>query len=211
MKNITSKVTVILSVILFVISICSVSSLECLKGFFPIQRTIINNEDVIHGLMCSDIKSLQYERFSLFYIGLFLIMLSSIICFTKSNKITSTIRVTLSLIPVIFVIVTHNYIWFMILMNIYLVGNILLGISFKNKISMFSNIISIIVFTINEIQIFRHLQLPSDLNNMEIFTSTLIILSNTTLKIYMLWLIPYIILLINDIVIIHKHSIGGNS
>lgn len=161
--------------------------------------------------MCSDIKSLQYERFSLFYIGLFLIVLSGIICFTKSNKITSTIRVTLSLIPVIFVIVTHNYIWFMILMNIYLVGNILLGISFKNKISMFSNIISIIVFIINEIQIFRHLQLPFNLNNMEIFTSTLIILSNTTLKIYMLWLIPYIILLINDIVIIHKHSIGGNS
>ena len=197
MKSIVAKVSVILSIIFIVISICGISS--------------INSDNIMRGLNYGDIRLLPYKQIPFFYVALIFVVLSSVIKFTKINKTKSIINIVISLIPTIFVLVTHDYIWFMILMNIYLVGNILSDISFKNKINMFSNIISIIVFIINEIQIFRHLQLPFDLNNMEIFTSTLIILSNTTLNIYMLWLIPYIILLINDIVIIHKHSIGGNS
>lgn len=210
MKPIVTKVSVILSIIFIVISICGISSIDCLRGMLPIQRAIINSDNIMRGLNYGDIRSLPYKQIPFFYVSLIFVVLSSVIKFTKINKAKSIINIVISLIPTIFVLVTHDYIWFMILMNIYLVGNILSDISFKNKMNMFSNIISIIVFIINEIQIFRHLQLPFDLNNMEIFTSALIILSNTTLKIYMLWLIPYIILLINDIVIIHKHSIGGN-
>ena len=118
MKSIVSKVSVILSIIFIVISICGISSMDCLKRMFPIQRAIINSNNVMRGLNYGDIRSLPYKQIPFFYIALILVVLSSIIKFTKINKVKSIINIVISLIPTIFVLVTHDYIWFVILMNL---------------------------------------------------------------------------------------------
>lgn len=206
MKKIVSKTTIGLSVICIVISICSITSMECLKGKIPFQDTIINSVDIIHGIICGNMNYLPRKLIPLFYIGLVLIIMSSIIYFEKTNKFRGLISVILSIATVIFVIITHNYLLFLMLINMYLIIHLMLDFTFKNKIIIVANIIGIIVVVLNLIQLVQHLKLTFNPIDIQIFQVELVKLSNITLKIFALWLIPYTILLINDIIIFRKSS-----
>ena len=76
----------------------------------------------------------------------------------------------------------------------------------KNKIIITGNIIGIIIVILNIIQLVQHLQLVFSPIDILTFQAELVILSDVTLKIFTLWLIPYTILLINDIIIFRKSS-----
>lgn len=206
MKSIVAKASVVLSIIFIVISICGISSVNCLNGMIPINGTIINSKDIMYGLKYGDIRSLPYKLVPLFYIALILIVLSSVIKFTKTNKEKSIINIIMSLVPAVFVFVTHNYIWFLILINIYLLSFICIDFNIKNKVDIVINIITIIISILNFIQIIKHLNLEFAPSNVIVFEESLIIMSVNTLKIFSLWLIPYTILLIKEIVTTYKTS-----
>ena len=192
--------------ILTATSICSISSVDCLKGFFPLQRAIINSEDILYGLEHVDINLLSYNLVPLFYVGLMLIITSSIVSFSKSNKMKSIIIVALSFISPIFVLITHNYIWFLILMNLYLLIKLLSDFKIKYKIKIITYIIAFATFVINLAQAIKHLRLTFNLSDVSAFYTTLVDTSDITLKVIYMWLIPYTILLIQDIITTHKYS-----
>lgn len=75
MKKIVSKMAVVLSVIFFVLSICPITSVECLKGKIPLQDTIITSTDIIHGITYGNMSYLSHKQVPLFYIGLILVVL----------------------------------------------------------------------------------------------------------------------------------------
>lgn len=194
----------ILSVIFFVVSICGVSSVDCLKGFIPMQDAIIDSVDNLDAIVYLNIKALPYKLIPLFYIAIVLILASSIINFSKSNKIKNSIIVILSFVPSIFVLITHNYIWFLILINLYMVLFILLDFTMKNRVNICASIIAIIITILNIIQLVRHLNLEFNPSNLQYFEENLIDLSEITLKVLLLWVIPFAILLVNDIITTFK-------
>lgn len=194
----------ILSVIFFVVSICDVSSVDCLKGFIPMQDAIIDSVDNLDAIVYLNIKALSYKLIPLFYIAIVLILASSITNFSKSNKIKNSIIVILSFIPSIFVLITHNYIWFLILINLYMVLFILLDFTMNNRVNICASIIAIIITILNIIQLVRHLNLEFNLSNLQYFEENLIDLSEITLKVLLLWIIPFAILLVNDIITTFK-------
>ena len=206
LKKIVSKTTIVLSVILFVISICPITSMECFRGKLPLQDAIINSADIIYGINYGNMSYLPHKQIPLFYIGLILIIISSIICFEKSDKFKGLIGVVLSIAPVVFIIITHNYPLFLILINLYLIIHLFMDFTLKNKIIITGNIIGIIIVILNIIQLVQHLQLVFSPIDILTFQAELVILSDVTLKIFTLWLIPYTILLINDIIIFRKSS-----
>lgn len=180
--------------------------MECLNGKIPLNDTIINSANIIHGIIYDNINYLPYKQIPLFYIGLSLIILSRIICFEKSNKFKELIGVVLSIAAVLFVIITHNYILFLMLINMYLIIYLLIDFTLKSKVIVAGNIIGIIIIVLNLIQLVQHLQLAFDPIDIQLFQVELVKLSNITLKIFALWIMPYTILLINDIIIFYKSS-----
>lgn len=206
MKAIVAKVSAILAIIFIVVSICGISSVDCLRGKLPINKTIINSKDIMYGLNYGDMKSLPYKLIPLFGAALVLIVLSSILKFTKTNKAKSIINIIISLVPTVFVVVTHNYIWFLILINIYLLSYICIDFLEKNKVNIIINIITIIISILNFIQMVKHLNLEFNPSNVIAFEKNLIIVSENTLKNFSLWLTPYTILLIKEIITKHKTS-----
>ena len=206
MKKIVSKIAVVFSVIFFVLSICPITSVECLKGKISLQETIINSTDIIYGLSNGDMSYLSYKQVPLFYIGLILVIISSIIYYEKSNKLKGLISVVLSISTVLFVIITHNYLWFLILINLYLITTLIIDFTLKDKVIIIGNVIGIIISVLNLVQLLQHLQLTFNPIDIQTFQMELVELSDITLKIFTLWLIPYTILLIKDIVTTHKSS-----
>lgn len=206
MKPIVTKVSVILSIIFTVISICGTSSIDCLRGMLPIQRLVVNDEDVFHGLVYADISFLPMKQIPFFYIALILIVLSSVIKFTKTSKVKSIINIVISLVPAIFILVTHDYIWFMILMNIYLILYLFIDFTTKSKVHIAVNVVAILISILNFIQTVKHLNLEFNPSNITGFEESLIVISQNTLKVFALWLIPYGILLIKEIVTMYKTS-----
>lgn len=206
MKKIVAKAIVILSVIFFVISICGASSVDCLKGFIPMQDTIIDSSNVLYGIHYSDMNALPYKQVPLFYVALVFMLLSSVTNFTKklSNKMKICILIALSLFSVSFLLVTHKYIWFLILLNLYVILFILFDFKRKNKVNICANIIAIIIFILNIFQLIRHLNLEFNTQNLQYFEKNLIDLSGITLKFLLLWIIPFFILLVNDIITMLK-------
>lgn len=206
LKKTASKITIVLSVIFFVVSICPITSMECFKGKVPLQDTIKNSTNIIYGITYGDMSNLPHKQNNLFYIGLTMVIMSSILCFEKSNKFKGLISVVLSIFLVLFVIITHNYLWFLILLNLYFLASLVIDFTLKNKIIIVANIIGAIICVLNIFQLRQHLQLIFDPNNIQTFQMELIELSDNTLKILTLWLIPYTILLIKHIAIIYKSS-----
>lgn len=66
--------------------------------------------------------------------------------------------------------------------------------------------IGIMVTVLNLIQLIQHLQLTYDPVDIQAFQTELVKLSDNTLRIFALWLIPYTILLIKNIIAIYKLS-----
>lgn len=200
MKKIISKTITILAIIFLSVSICGISSVNCLKAYCPLKNTIILNESIMHSLNIGDISSLPYNLVPLFYIALVLITLAGIICIEKSNKIKSLMFAIIPLFLAAYVLISHNYIGFMVLTNIYFLLYILSDFALNNKIKITTYIISIMVVVINFVQLVSRLNIQFDINDFSIFEEKLITSSNLILKALLLWIIPYLILLIDDIV-----------
>ena len=94
----------------------------------------------------------------------------------------------------------------MILMNIYLILYLFIDFTTKSKVYMAVNIGTIIISILNLIQAVKHLNLEFNPSNIVKFEETLVSISQGTLKFFALWLIPYGILLIKEIVTTHKIS-----
>lgn len=206
MKSIVAKVFVVLSIIFVVISICGISSVDCIKAYIPLENAIISNNNIIRNIMIANIKGLPYKQIPFFYIALIFVILSSVISFTQIHKAKSIINIVISLVPTIFVLITHNYIWFIILMNMYLLLYIFVDYIIKTKVNIAVNIVAVLVCMLNLVQAVKHLNLEFDSSNVTNFERTLIAISKSTLNIFKLWIIPYTILLIKDIIATYKIS-----
>lgn len=205
LKAIAAKISAILSIMFVFISICSVSSVDCLKGIIAIQETIINKADVFHGLIYGDITPMPYKLISLFYISLLLILLSSVISFTYKSKIKSILTVIFSALPIICVLFTHNYIWFLILLNIYFFLYILLNDFNKDRVNICAICFSIAICFINLIKLVYHLNLNFSYDiDMHEFEKALINISKENIMCLLFWGVLYLVLVMKDIVNIHK-------
>lgn len=192
---------IILSVIFIFISVCDMSGVDCTKGIIPLQNSIINSSDYIYGLEHGDMSCFQMNHIPLFYVSLVLMVIASVLHFTKTNKVMSCLYIVIAIIPSAFVLITHNYVWFMIMLNIYLLLHIWGGGISKNKIDIFANMIALILGTINCIPLVRHLKIQLDLYDFSLFQMELIKSSNIILSMFVIWSMLYLVLLIKDIVI----------
>ena len=206
MKKIVAKSALILSVVFVVISICGISSVACLKGIIPIQDTIIYHRTIIQGLQYGDISNLPYKQIPLFYFSLVLTVLSSIFNFARIDKVKSIIILGFTIIPNIYVLITHNYIWFLMFFNIYLLLYVLLDCPVKSKFSITTFVLSLLIFIFNIIKLVEHLLLQFNSSNMQEFESTLIDISSINTLLLSMWIVPYIILLIKAIITSFKSS-----
>ena len=201
MKKIVAKFFIMLSMIFIVISICGMSTIDCLKSVLPIQQIFIFNKNMINAIYQGNINLLPYKLIPLFYISLICIVLSGILNFTNDNKLKSIITIIISCIPIIYVMITHNYIWFLIFLNIYFLLHILLNFCDKNKFNIFAVIASAIIGLINIIKLIEHLTLEFNANNLEQFEITLINTSKKNLIFLTLWIFPYTILVFKEIIV----------
>ena len=206
MKKIVAKSALILSLVFVVISICGISSVACLEGIIPIQDTIIYNRTIIQGLQYGDISNILYKQIPFFYLSLVLTVLSSLFNFAKINKVKSIIILGFSIIPIIYILITHNYIWFLMLFNIYLLLYVLLDCPVKSRFSITTFVLSLLIFMFNIIKLVEHLLLQFNPSNMKEFECTLINISSINTILLLLWIIPYIILLIKAIITLFKSS-----
>lgn len=200
MKKIISKTITILAIFFLLCSIGNVSSIDCMYSYCSIKQTIILNQTIVNSISQHNIASLQYNTIPLFYIALALITLSGMICIEKTNKIKSLMFGIIPLFLTVYVLISHNYIWFMVLTNIYFLLYMLSDFTLNSKIKISTYIISIIIALMNFIQLVIRLNIQFDINNFSIFEEKLIRSSHLILKALLLWIIPYLILLIDDIV-----------
>lgn len=200
LKKIISKTTAILGMILLSVSICGISSVNCLKGYCPLQNTIILNKSIMHSLNIGDISSLPYNSIPLFYVALGMVILSGIICIKKANKVRNLIFEIMPLFLSAYVLISHNYIWFMILINIYFLLYTLSNITLNNKTGLIICFISIVITVINFAQLFSRLNMQFNINEALTFSEKIIKSSNLILKAFILWTIPYLTLLVDNIV-----------
>lgn len=204
MRKIITKVSIILSIIFISISICGMSTIDCLNGIVPVQWTITLNVSMLNAMRQGDINLLSYKLIPFFYIALILIFLSSILNFTKNQKRKSIATIVISCIPVIYVIMAHDYILFLILFNIYLFLHIIINNGHKNKFNFGVMTISAIICLINIIELVMHLTLDFNVHEFDKFQKVLINISRTNLICFVLWMIPYAVLMIREILIQNK-------
>ena len=200
MKKIVAKIFIMSSIIFIIISICSVSTVDCLKSNLPIQQTFIFNTSTIDAINNGNINFLQYKLIPLFYISLIFILLSGIFNITNGYKINSIITIIISCIPTFYIVITHNYIWFLILFNIYLLIYVLINYSLKNKFNIFIEFVSLIIGAVNIIKLLEHLTIDFSTNSFEQFEIELINISKINLVCLVMWFIPYIILVCKEII-----------
>ena len=199
LKLIIAKVSVILAIIFLAISICDVSSTDCLKKLSPIQQTFIGSKGALQGIVYGDMKLLSNGQFIIFFISLLLIILSSSIGFKKMSKVKSSIIIAISIFLLFYVLITHNYVWFLMLFNIYLFLNVLFNCFQKDKITIFVILFSLSICLINILKLYQHLELELKPNiNMQEFESLVIHSSKTILVCLLFWAFPYIMLVIRD-------------
>lgn len=198
MKRKISKIMIILSVIFIFVSVCDMSGVDCAKGVIPLQKSIINSSDYIYGLERGDMSCFQMNHIPLFYVSLILMIIASALLFAKTNKLKSCLHIVISVISSAFVLITRNYVWFMIMLNIYLLLHIWgEGVS-RRKIEISINIIAFVICVMNLIQLGKHLNLQFDVVGFETFEMELIRSSNFILYLFITWVMPYTTLLVRD-------------
>lgn len=192
---------IILSIIFIFVSVCDMSGVDCTKGIIPLQKSIINSSDYIYGLERGDMSCFQMNHIPLFYMSLVLMIIASALHFTKTNKLMSCLHIVIAIISSAFVLITHNYVWFMIMLNIYLLLYILGEDASKNKINMCTGVVALILGTLNCILLVRHLKIQLDLSDFSLLQMEFIKSSNIILSMFVVWTMLYLVLLIKDIVI----------
>lgn len=189
---------IILSVIFIFVSVCDMSGVDCTKGIIPLQNSIINRSDYIYGLEHGDMSCFQMNHIPLFYVSLVLMVIASVLHFAKTNKLISCLYIIIAIIPSAFLLVTHNYIWFMIMLNIYLLLHIWQEGVLGRKNGIVINIIAFVICVMNLIQLVKHMNLQFDAVSFETFEMELIKTSNFILYFFITWVMPYTILLIRE-------------
>ncbi len=103
----------------------------------------------------------------------------------------------LSFVPGIYVLVRHNYLFFIMFVNIYLMLYIFLEQYNHNEmqIHILILVISVIIFLTNMIMLTKHFRLSFSGREYE----TLVHISKINLICFALWFIPYVILLVKEI------------
>lgn len=189
---------IILSIIFIFVSVCDMSGVDCTKGIIPLQNSIINSSDYIYGLEHGDMSCFQMNHIPLFYVSLALIVIVSVLHFAKTNKLISCLHIIIAVIPSAFFLITHNYIWFMIMLNIYLLLHIWQERVLGRKFKIVINIIAFVICVMNLIQLVKHMNLQFDAAGFETFEMELIKTSNFILYLFITWVIPYTTLLVRE-------------
>ena len=197
-RKIVSKVIVIVFIIFIINSIVNMSAFAYMKGCIPIQNTIINKENIIYELGYGNIKIIPTNTFFLFYISLGLIIISSFICLRR--KVVDFIFISIALICAIYGLLGYNYIIFLLILNMYIFLLILFDSLNKNRINIIIISLSILIFCLNIIITINHLRINFDPIKIQEFSNNLIQISNKTLIIFILWIIPYSLSIISDLI-----------
>lgn len=197
-RKIVSKVIVIVFIIFIINSIVNMSVFAYIKGCIPIQNTIINNENVIYELDYGNIKIIPTNTVFLFYISLGLIIISSFTCLRR--KVVDFIFISIALICAIYGLLGYNYIIFLLILNMYIFLLILFDSLNKNRINIIISSLSILIFCLNIIITIKHLRINFDPIKIQEFSNNLIQISNKTLIIFILWITPYSLSIIRDLI-----------
>ena len=197
LKKIVAQSSVILSIILIILSICGISNVDCFKGYIPIQHIFVLDNMMMEEIAVGDVKA-SYKLIPLFYIAVVFIIISGILYFNKENKIKCSIVLVLSFVPGVYVFFRHNYLFFLMFVNIYLMLYIFLELYNHNEMKKYIFILttSVIIVLTNIIMLIKHIRLNFVSIEYEIY---LVRISRINLICLTLWLIPYGILLVKEI------------
>ena len=197
LRKIVSYSFMIASVLFLFLSIGVVTSVDVMEGEIPVQEAFIGNKTTIDSIANYNMRGLPHGLTNLFYISLILMLASSIVSFSKTSKVKSSITIIFSIGLNIYGFVAHNYIVFLMCFNVFLLLYILLGSFDKNsKVYICSGVVSFLLFLFNCIGLLNHFFLELDSIHYDVFVNKLVCISKVNLVSLILWMIPCFMLLI---------------
>ena len=137
-------------------SISSISNFDCLRGNTSIQQTLVSEMADFDTIANKDIASFTAFKNSLFYVSMLLLTLNSLIRFDKEFKIKSIINIFIVLAAVIHTLVSHNYITYLVLINIYLLYDFATYNTKKDILCAITSALSAILCCVCIIMLYKH-------------------------------------------------------
>lgn len=207
MKKIVSIVSAILSILFTAISICGMSIISCWKGQIAIFQVFVLNENMFYTAWGLGNRTWPYILIPFFYFSLILTFLSGVLNFEKKKIFKSIITIIASIVPIVYGINTNDYILFLILLNLHLMLYVLINYSSEKILDICIEIASAIIAVMNIILLVIHSMLTFDYGwdrQLEQSANIMIIVSRLNLMCLILWFVPYIILLVKDILGMRK-------
>ncbi len=201
MKKLISILFVITSTILCCMSICDISNLDCLKGNIPTQQMFVSETTNFDAIINRDAGSFQTFKILLFYVSILLLVLNSFIRFDKEFKIKGIINISIILVIATYILVLHNYVFYLMLINIYLLYDFITHHTKRDILCIMTSIMSACLCCVCIIMLYKYFRLPTSFDFPNI-VQPMIQNSKHILTIFGLWIIPYAVM---GIKALHKH------
>ena len=183
------------------------SIISCWKGQIAIFQVFVLNENMFYTAWGLGNRTWPYILIPFFYFSLILTFLSGVLNFEKKKIFKSIITIIASIVPIVYGINTNDYILFLILLNLHLMLYVLINYSSEKILDICIEIASAIIAVMNIILLVIHSMLTFDYGwdrQLEQSANIMIIVSRLNLMCLILWFVPYIILLVKDILGMRK-------
>lgn len=188
------------------------SIISCLEGQIVIFRVFVLNINMFNTAWGVGNRTWPYILIPIFYFSLILTFLSGVLNFAKKKIFKSIVTIIVSIVPIVYGINTYDYILFLILLNLYLMLYVLINYSSEKILDICIEIASAIIAIMNIILLVIHSMLTFDygwdtqLEQLEQSITIMIVVSRLNLMCLILWFVPYIILLVKEIMGMRKKN-----
>lgn len=202
MKKLISTLFIITSIILCCVSICDISNFDCLKGDVPIQQMFVLETTNFDAIANKDAKIFQPFKNFLFYVSILLLTLNSFILFDKKFKIRDIINIFIMLAIATYILISHNYVFYLVLINIYLLYDFITHHTKRDIMCIITSMVSTFLCCACIIMLCKHFRL-STLFEYPNIVQPMVQSSKHILTTFGLWIIPYTAL---GIKVLYEHN-----
>lgn len=208
-KKIIALSIMLLSILFMLISIETITGIGVIKGECTYYQTI-SPFGIYFDLSNSDEFHLIWIRIILYVLGLLLLYVPNFMMFelSKVRSIVLAVLNTTGIIMMFLYFKSYQYIFMMIVVCVLLAANLLIQfiVPQRSKVDLFVLLISAFISLANVYYLYRHFWLidnkwiPWELNNVvNPLIKDMILISRINIICFVLWFIPYIILLVKEI------------
>lgn len=200
----------LLSVLLILISVGKVTMRGIVTGEATFYQTFFISEKAYHNLIDSGKSSFVLFNVAVL-VGCLLLFSPNFLLFNKQKR-KSTINMAINTIGMILIFLSYQfyqYIFMMTIICILFVSNILIQFinNLKNRFDLLLIILSIFIFVVNCYYLFFHFMkqhLWWHWDATDKLLNEMVHISRINMICFALWLIPYGILLVKEIITTHK-------